>query len=245
MLSTLVLVTLLGQGQLLDVPKDALVIKDLVKGEGDEASFLDLVEVHYTGKLLTGKKFDSSLDRGQPFTFQIGVGGVIQGWDEGFRGMKVGGERDLLIGSAKAYGERGAGEDIPPNAPLNFKVKLMRVLPRVKVETITKGEGDRLTGMNQILTCKLSLKSGDGPEIGSPDQPIKLGISPQMLAGLNQAIHGIQKGEVRKVTINSELAFGKNGFPATDKQGQKAGSIVKPNAEVTALITAVDITNVK
>lgn len=106
---------------------DTLVINDEKVGDGIEASKGKLVTVHYTGRLTNGTKFDSSVDRNQPFRFMLGVGQVIKGWDEGVQGMKVGGKRTLVIPSHMSYGERGAGAAIPPNATLEFDVELISV----------------------------------------------------------------------------------------------------------------------
>lgn len=100
---------------------------DVVAGSGDEARAGQNVSVHYTGWLTTGQKFDSSRDRGQPFTFRLGGGQVIQGWDEGVAGMRVGGQRRLIIPPNKGYGASGAGGVIPPNATLIFDVELIQV----------------------------------------------------------------------------------------------------------------------
>ncbi len=104
---------------------------DSTIGTGTEAQPGRYISVHYTGWLYSdggrGKKFDSSRDRGQPFGFVLGAGDVIQGWDEGFAGMKVGGKRTLIIPSEAGYGMRGAGDDIPPGATLIFDVELLGV----------------------------------------------------------------------------------------------------------------------
>ena len=108
-------------------PITELKIEDTVVGTGAEVKPGDTVVMHYTGTLISGIKFDSSLDRGQPFETQIGVGRVIQGWDKGVPGMKVGGKRKLYIPSSMAYGERGAGGVIAPNSDLIFTVELLAI----------------------------------------------------------------------------------------------------------------------
>ena len=109
-----------------------LQYEDLSLGEGDEAAAGHHVSVHYTGWLQNpdgseGEKFDSSVDRGDPFEFPLAAGHVIQGWDQGVQGMKVGGKRRLVIPAALGYGARGAGGVIPPNATLIFDVELLAI----------------------------------------------------------------------------------------------------------------------
>ncbi len=105
-----------------------LQIEDMAVGKGAEAKAGKSVDVHYTGWLTDGKKFDSSKDRGDPFTFRLGAGQVIQGWDQGVAGMKEGGKRKLTIPAEMGYGARGAGGGlIPPNATLVFEVELLKV----------------------------------------------------------------------------------------------------------------------
>jgi len=113
---------------------DKLTVIDQKVGSGAEATNGMQVTVQYTGWLYDanakdkrGKKFDSSLDHGEPFSFMLGQGNVIAGWDQGVAGMKVGGKRTLLIPAALGYGARGAGDDIPPNASLVFEVELLKV----------------------------------------------------------------------------------------------------------------------
>jgi FKBP-type peptidyl-prolyl cis-trans isomerase len=98
---------------------------DVTVGTGRLAELGDTASVHYTGWLADGKKFDSSVDRKEPFSFRLGAGQVIKGWDEGVMGMKIGGKRKLTIPPQLGYGARGAGGVIPPNATLTFDVKLL------------------------------------------------------------------------------------------------------------------------
>ncbi|MBN2230469.1 MAG: FKBP-type peptidyl-prolyl cis-trans isomerase [Candidatus Thorarchaeota archaeon] len=105
-----------------------LQIEDLVVGSGETPQRGQKVVVHYTGWLTDGKKFDSSVDRGEPFEFTIGVGQVIRGWDEGVMSMRIGGKRRLTIPPEMAYGTRDVGNGlIPPNSTLVFEVELLNV----------------------------------------------------------------------------------------------------------------------
>ena len=104
-----------------------LKVTDVTVGTGAEARAGGTVVVHYTGWLMDGTKFDSSLDRGEPFSFPLGASRVIRGWDQGVEGMRVGGKRELIIPPELGYGARGAGGVIPPNSTLRFEVELLRV----------------------------------------------------------------------------------------------------------------------
>lgn len=104
---------------------EEMKVEVMQPGDGAEATPGQNVSVHYTGWLTNGTKFDSSVDRGQPFEFPLGAGRVIQGWDQGVAGMKIGEKRKLTIPPHMGYGERGAGGVIPPNATLVFEVELL------------------------------------------------------------------------------------------------------------------------
>jgi FKBP-type peptidyl-prolyl cis-trans isomerase len=104
-----------------------LKIEDILVGTGAPVKSGDTISIHYLGTLMDGTKFDSSYDRGQPFETQIGVGMLIEGWDKGIPGMKIGGKRKLTIPSQMAYGSRGAGSLIPPDSDLVFEVELVSI----------------------------------------------------------------------------------------------------------------------
>lgn len=104
----------------------SLVVQDLVVGTGATAVAGDTLTVHYVGTLTNGSKFDSSYDRNQPYTFRLGAGAVIAGWDQGVAGMRVGGKRRLAIPPALAYGNQAVGS-IPPNSTLIFEIDLLSI----------------------------------------------------------------------------------------------------------------------
>jgi FKBP-type peptidyl-prolyl cis-trans isomerase len=109
-----------------ELPQEGVVVQDFVNGQGEVVATGDVVVVHYIGRLTDGKVFDSSVDRNTPFQFTIGRGEVIRGWDEGLVGMRVGGQRRLVIAPNFAYGDRGVGT-VPPNSTLVFDVQLLEV----------------------------------------------------------------------------------------------------------------------
>ncbi len=104
-----------------------LQVEDIKVGDGPVVQTGDTVVVHYTGWLTNGKKFDSSHDRNQPFEFKVGAGSVIQGWEKGLLNMQVGGTRRLVIPADLAYGNKGVGNIIPPNATLVFEIELIEI----------------------------------------------------------------------------------------------------------------------
>jgi FKBP-type peptidyl-prolyl cis-trans isomerase len=117
----------------MDIPKDltttasGLQYADVAVGTGADAVERSRVSVHYSGELTDGRPFDSSRDRGEPFAFTLGAGQVIAGWDEGVKGMKVGGRRKLVLPPQLAYGDGGAPPDIPPGATLVFDVEVLGI----------------------------------------------------------------------------------------------------------------------
>jgi FKBP-type peptidyl-prolyl cis-trans isomerase FkpA len=112
----------------MQITDTGLKCEELAEGEGELAEAGQTVSVHYTGWLTDGTKFDSSVDRNQPFDFPLGKGRVIRGWDEGVAGMRVGGRRRLTIPPQLGYGAAGAGGVIPANATLVFEVELLEIL---------------------------------------------------------------------------------------------------------------------
>ena len=213
-----------------------LIKIDTKLGEGAVAQAGQTVIVHYTGWLHDegapdnkGAKFDSSLDRNEPFDFPLGGGRVIQGWDEGVAGMQEGGERTLVIPSEMGYGARGAGDAIPPNAKLVFDVKLLKVIKTDMVDTkIGEGEvaqeGQHVTVHYTGWLFDKNAADNKGTKFDSSrdrDEPFDfpLGMG-QVIQGWDMGVHGMKVGGQRTLVIPPEMGYGRRG----------AGGVIPPNA---------------
>lgn len=191
---------------------------DLEVGKGEEAEPGDRVTVHYTGKLqATGDKFDSSVDRDEPFTFYLGAGSVIQGWDLGVVGMKVGGKRKLIIPPHLGYGARGSGGRIPPNATLVFEVELLKVQPGLEKIDLKVGpgkeakRGDRVT-VHYTGTLRSNGKKFDSSLDQNKPFTFTLGAG-KVIKGWDLGVAGMKVGGKRKLIIPSVLGYGPRGSP--------------------------------
>lgn len=209
--------------------ESGLKYRDFQVGAGEEAEPGDKVEVHYTGWLTDGTKFDSSRDRGRPFNFQLGQGRVIKGWDEGVTGMKVGGKRKLIIPPELGYGDRGAGNKIPPNATLEFEVELLDVqdapkikkgddggITELKIEDIEEGEGPEAKP-GDMVSVHYTGTLLDGTKFDSSvdrGQPIEFPLGAgRVIRGWDQGVAGMKAGGKRKLTIPPHLAYGNRARP--------------------------------
>ncbi|MDX8379356.1 MAG: FKBP-type peptidyl-prolyl cis-trans isomerase [Gallionella sp.] len=216
----------------------ALIKTDIQLGEGAEAQAGQTVTVHYTGWLFDesaaenkGAKFDSSLDRNEPFEFPLGAGRVIQGWDEGVQGMLEGGQRTLIIPSEMGYGKNGAGRDIPPNATLIFEVKLLNVLKTDIVDT-KLGEGGEASAGQQVSVhytgwlFDKNAKDNKGTKFDSSrdrNDPFEFSLGMgQVIQGWDQGVQGMKVGGQRTLVIPPEMGYGRRG----------AGGVIPPNAKL-------------
>jgi peptidylprolyl isomerase len=225
----------------LEPPPSKVEIEDLKLGDGPVAKTGDLVEVHYTGKLTSGKVFDSRTS-GPGFRFRLGKGEVIPGWDEGIPGMKVGGKRKLTIPPRLAYGEQGSGNRIPPNATLIFEIDLLQIITDSMKD---KEEAEPNLKAEDVKDLKIEdLKEGDGPgaKVGDTlvvhytgwltngtkfdsshdrreSMSFMLGAG-KVIKGWDKGLLGMKAGGKRKLTIPPELAYGAHGF----------GTTIPPNA---------------
>jgi peptidylprolyl isomerase len=213
-----------------------LIKNDTQLGDGAEAQAGQTVIVHYSGWLYDeaaedkkGRKFDSSLDRNEPFDFPLGGGRVIKGWDQGVAGMREGGQRTLVIPPEMGYGARGAGDVIPPNATLVFDVKLLKVIRTECIDT-SVGDGDEATS-GQMVTVHYTgwlfdknaednkgIKFDSSRDRNEPfDFPLGRG---QVISGWDTGVQGMKVGGKRTLVIPPEMGYGRRG----------AGGVIPPNA---------------
>lgn len=185
---------------------------DIVVGKGVAAKAGDRVTVDYTGKLTNGKQFDTSLGRG-PFSFTLGDGEVIKGWDLGVAGMKVGGKRKLVIPASLGYGATGAG-DIPPNSTLVFDVTL-RSIDKVDIVVLKKGSGPAAKKGDTVSIDYTGTLKSNGKQFDSSKgrQPLTFPLGGGMIPGFTMGVTGMKLGEKRRVTIPYLLAYGAEGRP--------------------------------
>lgn len=186
---------------------------DLVVGKGPVAKAGDRVSVDYVGKLTNGKQFDTSIGRG-PFSFTLGGGEVIKGWDLGVAGMRVGGKRKLVIPPSLGYGATGAGADIPPNATLVFEVTL-HAIEKVDITVLKRGAGVAAKAGDTVSIDYTGTLKSNGKLFDSSKgkQPITFQLGGGVIPGFTMGVTGMKLGEKRRIVIPYTLAYGEAGRP--------------------------------
>jgi peptidylprolyl isomerase len=227
---------------------------EIIEGDGPAPQAGEIVAVHYRGTLEDGTEFDSSYSRGQPFTFALGQGFVIPGWDEGIALMKVGGKGKLIIPPELAYGEQGAGGGvIPPNATLTFEVELVEILPGSPEAPTEVAEEDYVTTDSGLKYYDFEVGDGPTPEAGQfvavhytgwledgtkfdssldRGQPFTFPVGAgQVIQGWDEGLGTMQVGGKRQLVIPPELGYGDQG----------AGGVIPPNATLIFEVELIDI----
>jgi peptidylprolyl isomerase len=222
-------------------------------GDGPTPQVGDVVAVHYRGTLEDGTEFDNSYDRGEPFTFPLGRGRVIPGWDEGIALMQVGEKAKLVIPPDLGYGARGAGDVIPPDATLTFEVELISIVPGAPEAPSDLNEEDYVTTDTGLKFHDLATGAGASPETGQRvtahytgwledgtkfdssldrGEPFTfvLGVG-QVIAGWDEGIATMKVGGKRQLVIPPELAYGEKG----------AGGVIPPDATLIFEVELVDV----
>lgn len=226
---------------------------DLETGSGEAAAEGDVVVVNYTGWLTDGVKFDSSLDRGEPFSFPLGQGRVIPGWDEGVTSMQPGGKRQLVIPAELAYGDQGAGGVIPPGATLIFDVELVDIregAPAAPTEVVADDYTTTDSGLQyvdfevgdgatpspgQLVTVNYTGWLEDGTKFDSSldrGEPFSFVIGTgQVIPGWDEGVMSMQVGGKRQLRIPPEIGYGEQG----------AGGVIPPNATLIFEVELLDV----
>ncbi len=181
-----------------------LEIKDTKVGTGAPAKVGETLVMNYTGKLTSGTVFDSSKGKA-PFTFTLGAGEVIEGWDKGLIGMRPGGKRTLRIPSGMAYGEQGSPPVIPANATLIFDVELVRI-ERITVKVLKAGTGIGVKDGDSI-EVKYAGSLLNGKKFDEGSLPVEVGRT-GLIKGFTQGLLGMKLGEKRRITIPPALGYG-------------------------------------
>lgn len=221
-----------------------LQITDTKTGSGPGAVDTDLLTMDYTGKLKDGTVFDSSKKPGRPpFSFILGAGQVIKGWDQGILGMKVGGKRTLVIPPELGYGAAGAGGVIPANATLTFDVEL-KGIHKCNYKILKAGTGPGIKSGDSIEVHYTGMLA-DGKKFDSSldrgmPMPVTVGRS-RLVPGFMQALYGMKLNEKRKVTIPAEFAYGDRGIPDQSPNAKPGTWLIPPKSALVFELELVTI----